>query len=127
MKLLAKYVLVGVFNTLFGYLVIFAMMYGAGLTPLWSNAVGYGTGLVVSYGLNKWYTFQSRQKSCSEFIRFVLVFLVAYGINVATLMVSIDVAGIHAGLSQLVAGAAYVGSSFLMQKHIVFKAGAQAC
>lgn len=115
-----RYVLVGVFNTGIGYFVIFSLMYGMGLSPLYSNVVGYGVGLFFSYFLNRIYTFKSKQKKTSEFLLFVLFFLLAYGVNLIVLYILIYYAGVHEAVSQLLAGAVYIACSFLLQKFFVY-------
>ncbi len=116
-----RYIIVGVLNTLLGYLVIFSCMYLVGMSPEASNMTGYAVGLVVSYVLNRNYTFNSTQERRKEVIRFVAVFAVAYGLNFATLLILIHRLGMHKGLSQIFAGVIYVGTSFLMNKYYVFK------
>lgn len=119
---LAKYILVGAANTLLGYAIIFGCMYGLGLGPGISNALGYGLGLVVSYLMHRSFTFQSTQKKRPEAVRFVAVFAVAYTLNLGVLMLLIHRLHVHEGVAQVIAGIAYIGGSFLMQKFYVFKA-----
>lgn len=95
-------------------------MYGMGLSPLYSNFVGYGVGLFFSYFLNRIYTFKSKQKKTSEFLLFVLFFLLAYGVNLIVLYILIYYAGVHEAVSQLLAGAVYIACSFLLQKFFVY-------
>lgn len=116
-----RYIIVGVLNTLLGYCVIFSCMYLAGMSPEASNVAGYAVGLVVSYMLNRNFTFNSTQARRKEIVRFVAVFAVAYALNFAALLALIHQFGMHKGLSQIVAGMIYVGSSFLMNKYYVFK------
>ena len=121
MKQLTIFILVGFFNTFLGYVIIFSMMYLAGLSPLSSNAIGYAAGLLISYVLHRTYTFKSKQARTGEFFRFIVVFFIAYGINAVTLIVLVETFLVHEGVSQVMAGVAYVGSTFLMQKFLVFK------
>lgn len=116
-----RYIIVGVLNTLLGYCVIFSGMYLIGMSPEASNVAGYAVGLVVSYMLNRNFTFNSTQARRKEIVRFIVVFAVAYGLNFAALLALIHQFGMHKGLSQIVAGMIYVGSSFLMNKYYVFK------
>jgi putative flippase GtrA len=115
------FLIVGVLNTAFGYGVIFAAMYLAGLSPVASNVIGYSVGLIVSYVLHRTFTFKSASKSRTEPVKFLLVFLLAYLANLATLVLLIDHFGLHEALSQVGAGAVYVVSSFLFNKHYVFR------
>jgi putative flippase GtrA len=116
-----RYLLVGVANSAVGYGVIFGGMYLAGLSPEASNVAGYAVGLLVSYVLNRHYTFNSTQSRRTEFLRFLIVFAIAYALNFITLLVLIHVLGAHEGASQIVAGIVYVAASFAMNKYYVFR------
>lgn len=122
MKVFFRFLAVGVFNTLLGYSVIFTCMYFAEMSPEISNVAGYAVGLVASYVLNRKYTFNSTQKRRSEILRFLGVFIFAYGANFSILVILIHKMGIHVGVSQVLAGLVYVVASFVMNKYFVFKA-----
>jgi putative flippase GtrA len=121
-----RYILVGITNTLVGYGVIFGCMYLAGISPEISNVAGYAVGLVVSYVLNRTYTFNSTQKRRTEVVRFLACFGIAYGLNFLTLIVMIHWLHLHEGLSQIIASAAYVVSAYLMNKFYVFRSAEAA-
>lgn len=122
MNQFSRFVLVGIFNTLLGYCVIFSCMYLANMSPETSNVAGYAVGLVASYLLNRNYTFNSKQSRPGEMFRFLIVFIVAYASNFAMLLFLIHSINLHAGLSQVLAGVVYVAASYLMNKYYVFKA-----
>lgn len=122
MNQFSRFVLVGIFNTLLGYGVIFSCMYLANMSPETSNVAGYAVGLIASYLLNRSYTFKSKQSRPGEMIRFLIVFIVAYASNFAILIFLIHSINLHAGLSQVLAGVVYVAASYLMNKYYVFKA-----
>ena len=121
MKQFFRFLTVGVFNTILGYGVIFACMYLAKMSPESSNVAGYSAGLVVSYILNRKYTFNSKQNQRKEIIRFLAVFVVAYASNFVILEILIYKIGMHEGMSQVLAGVAYVITSYIMNKYYVFK------
>lgn len=121
MKQLIRFVTVGVLNTILGYCVIFAFMYLFKFSPEVSNFIGYLVGLVASYFLNRIYTFNSKQDRRSEVFKFISVFIMAYALNFAVLLILIHVIYFHEGVSQLIAGFFYVIASFVMNKYYVFK------
>ena len=121
MKQFLRYIVVGVLNTLVGYSIIFACMYLVGMSPETSNVAGYAVGLVVSYVLNRNFTFKSKQSRRTEIIRFLAVFAVAYSLNFAALLLLIYHLGLHKGMSQIAASVVYVGSSYLLNKYYVFR------
>jgi putative flippase GtrA len=120
MKQLLKFAAVGVVNTALGYAVIFACMYLADLSAVTSNVIGYAVGLIVSYVLNRSFTFRSAAPPRREIIRFVAIFLLAYLANLAALVLLIRHAGVHEGVAQVIAGVVYFALSFLLNKYYVF-------
>lgn len=121
MKYFSKFLIVGVLNTLLGYAVIFSLMYLIKISPEISNLFGYSVGLITSYFLNRKYTFKSNLAKNREFLRFVFVFCIAYTANFIVLLLLIYSYSTNYALSQIIAGCVYVSTSFLMNKHYVFK------
>ena len=119
----SRYVVVGILNTAWGYLVIFAFMYGLQWSAEASNVMGDAIGLVTSYALNRTYTFNSRSSKAPEFARFLGIFAIAFGANFAALALLIRVLDVHPGLSQLLAGVVYVGMSYVLNRKFVFRGG----
>ena len=83
-KTVPKFVLVGVINTLVGAGVMFAAYNWLGLSYWISSALNYIIGSIVSYFLNKNYTFQNKERGWKPVARFVVniavCYLLAYGI-----------------------------------------------
>ncbi len=87
---LFRFLLVGVVNTLVGYGVMFGLYNLAGLyrwgdAGYWvSSAANYVVGSVVSFFLNKHFTFRSREKGPRVVLRFAVnitvCYLLAYGL-----------------------------------------------
>ena len=85
-----RFIVVGVINTLVGYGVMFGLYNLAGLhtwgdTGYWiSSAANYVVGSIVSFFLNKHFTFRNREKGSGVVIRFVVnisvCYLLAYGL-----------------------------------------------
>ncbi|MDM0081984.1 GtrA family protein [Variovorax sp. J31P179] len=121
MKHLLKFAMVGVLNTALGYAVIFGCMYLFGLGAVVSNVLGYAVGLVVSYSLNRSFTFRSSGARRVEAVRFVAIFLLAYLANLGVLVLSTRRFGWHEGVAQVIAGVVYFGLSFVLNKYYVFR------
>ena len=82
-KTMYRFVIVGVVNTLVGAGVMF-FLYNVIGTGYWiASASNYVVGSVVSYFLNKYYTFDTKGRSFAELLRFAInitvCYLVAYG------------------------------------------------
>ena len=85
-----RFILVGVVNTLVGYGVMFGLYNLAGLhtwgdAGYWiSSAANYIVGSVVSFFLNKHFTFRNQEKGAGVVLRFVInisvCWLLAYGL-----------------------------------------------
>ena len=78
-----KFIIVGVINTLFGTAVMFGC-YNLLHFGYWvSSAANYILGSILSYFLNKSFTFRSTEKGAGQLVRFAinitLCYLIAYG------------------------------------------------
>jgi putative flippase GtrA len=118
---LSRFLAVGLLNTAVGYAVIFICMYWLGMAPESSNAAGYAFGLLVSFMLSRNFTFRSIGQPSGEALRFAVAFAAAYGVNLLVLVALIHSLAVHSGLSQLLAGAAYVAVSYLLNDRFVFR------
>lgn len=82
-KTALKFLLVGVINTLVGTGVMFVFYNVCGFGYWFSSASNYVVGSIVSYLLNKYFTFQSKTNSIKSIVKFVInisvCYLVAYG------------------------------------------------
>jgi putative flippase GtrA len=120
---LARYVLVGVVNTLLGYGVILLLQFGAGFAPLLANAAGYAVGLVVSYVLNRRFAFRSRRSHRGGLPAFVAAAAACYGLNALVLFAALR-AGVPGALAQAAALTAYTVSFYLLNRYAIFAHGA---
>lgn len=83
-KTFLKFIFVGVINTIVGTSVMFASYNLLHLSYWVSSALNYIIGSIVSYFLNKYYTFQNKDKSIKVVIKFIInitvCYLLAYGL-----------------------------------------------
>lgn len=114
-----RYLSVGLVNTLVGLSLIWSLMF-LGLHPLVANAAGYGVGMVIAFFLNREWTFQVAARS-GQATRYIISFLISYGINIAVLISTISFFESAGFIAQPVAIAAYSVSFFLISKHYVFR------
>lgn len=115
-----RFATVGVINTLIGYAVIFTCMYGLGQDPVLSNVFGYVVGLVISFVLNRSYTFRSKAAAAPQALRFAVFFVIAYLVNLGILIWMTRHLGVGSAIAQIVAGAAYFIVFFILSKCFVF-------
>ena len=122
-----KFVLVGIVNTLVGTGVMFAVYNLLHLSYWVSSASNYVMGSIVSYFLNKYFTFQNKEKSWKQIGKFVLnitvCYLLAYGM--AKPLVSWILNGqsksVQDNLSMLCGMGAFVVFNYVGQRLVVFK------
>ena len=85
-KQTVKYGIVGVLNTLLSLAVIWLMTKKMDCSEALSNFVGYAVGLINSFFLNRKWTFRSNSKILGSAIRFFIVFVVCYLIQLSVLL-----------------------------------------
>ena len=83
-KSFLRFILVGIINTIFGTAIMFVFYNVFHLSYWISSAANYFFGSILSYFLNKYYTFSYKKKEWRSVIRFtiniVVCYLIAYGI-----------------------------------------------
>lgn len=118
---LLRYLLVGVVNTLVGLSAIYLAMYYLGFGVMSANAFGYAIGIVVSFTLNKTWTFCNSDHVLSSFIRYLLVLAIAYAGNLATVLF----ANLHFNLNPYMAQALgvipYTTVGYLGSRYFAFR------
>lgn len=75
---LLKFILVGIINTIIGAGVMFIMFNVFNFTYWTSSACNYIVGGIVSFFLNKFFTFKNNKKSVAQVIFFILNLAVCY-------------------------------------------------
>lgn len=123
-----RYLLVGVWNTIFGYLVFVVVWQLAGAR------IGYGGTLVVtivvsvlqSYATQRWLVWRSQNAVRRELPRFLAVYAASYALNFVLLWLLVDHAGVPVLVAQAVATAAVVVTSFLLLRSFTFRQHAPA-
>ena len=86
----ARFGIVGLFNTGLGLVIIQLGRTGLGLGEVLANALGYACGLILSFFLNRAWTFTHAGPAKVAMIRFAIVVLVAWVLNVALVLLLIQ-------------------------------------
>ena len=118
-----KFGLVGFLNTAIGYTIIVAAL-AMGFNDYAANALGYGFGMIMSYSLNRYWTFSCKnQRSFREIIAYLCVFSVAYLANLLVLT-SLRVIGfVDQPVAHLLGLAVYSVLFYLLSRSVVFGNG----
>ena len=122
-----KFVLVGIINTVVGTTVMF-VAYNALHFSYWvSSASNYIIGSIVSYFLNKYFTFQNKEKSAKQIAMFItnitICYLLAYGLAkpVAAWLFSGFSVTVQENIAMLAGMCIFVGMNYLGQRFVVFR------
>ena len=122
-----KFLLVGVINTLVGTGTMFGL-YNCLVCSYWVSSAGnYIVGSIVSYFLNKYFTFKNRQNSVKTVLKFVVniavCYLVAYGLAkpVAAWLFSGFSVTVQENIAMLAGMCIFVGMNYLGQRFVVFR------
>ena len=77
-KTFFKFIIVGIINTVVGTSIMFILYNVFNFSYEISSGANYFFTSILSYFLNKYFTFKSKEKSVSEIIRFALNIIVCY-------------------------------------------------
>ena len=118
---LGRFLSVGMLNLVGGLLVIYACKWLFHAGDVAANAIGYGAGLISSFALNSRWTFSYSGPQLPALIKFLLVALVAYGMNLLTVLILIQQLELNSYLAQALGIPPYTLTTFLASKFIVFR------
>lgn len=115
-----KFGIVGVLNTLISLGVYSLFVYVFNVNYLISNIISYVVGVVNSFLWNKIWTFKSKEKGYMELVWFVVIFLVSFGIQNASLILFREALGFSKFWAYILAIPVYTAANFLGNKFITF-------
>lgn len=123
---LLRFLLVGVLNTLVGSAIMFGLYNLAGASYWLSSAANYVLTSILSFFLNKYFTFRSKGSSFREILRFAVNIAVCYGIayGVAQPLVvwalSAATDAVRDNVAMLVGMCLFTGLNYLGQRFFAF-------
>ena len=124
---LVRFIIVGIINTLVGAGVMFFMYNILGAGYWVSSALNYIVGSIVSYFLNKYFTFQNKDWSWGQVGKFIVsvsvCYLLAYGLaKPLTLhLLAGQSQSIQENVAMLVGMCLYTALNYLGQRFFAFK------
>lgn len=126
-KTFLRFVLVGVINTVFGTAIMFVFYNVFGLSYWLSSASNYFFGSILSYFLNKYFTFQYKKRDWKVVVRFAVnvsvCYLMAYGIAkplIRAFMSGFEVTT-QENVSMICGMGLFVALNYLGQRFFAFK------
>ena len=115
-----RFGIVGLANTTVGLLTIYAFIYFFDTGPAIANAIGYAIGLVVSFSLNRSWTFGNRGTVAKVLPRYLLIAAISYFLNLIVVLIGTRHFGIGPYLIQIYSACVYSTVFFLGCKWLVF-------
>lgn len=125
-KVTIRFIIVGVINTIFGTAIMFGCYNLLGLSYWISSAANYFFGSILSYILNKYFTFKSKTKSFAEVVRFTVnilaCYLLAYGIAKPVALRLLDgySISVQENIAMFIGMVLFVGFNYIGQRYFVF-------
>ena len=122
-----KFILVGIVNTIVGTGVMFVAYNVLNLNYWISSASNYVAGSIVSYFLNKYFTFRNKERSVKQLLIFVLnitvCYLAAYGVAKPLIFHVLSSASVTVrdNCAMLTGMCLFVGLNYLGQRFVVFR------
>lgn len=122
-----KFIIVGVINTIFGTAVMFISYNFLHLSYWISSAANYILGSILSYFLNKHFTFQNKSKSPKTVLKFILnisvCYLIAYGVAkpLVTAVLASQTKSIQENVAMLTGMCLFVILNYFGQRFFAFK------
>ena len=123
---LLKFLLVGVINTLVGSAIMFGLYNFAGVNYWVSSAANYILTSILSYFLNKYFTFRSQGTSLREILRFALniavCYALAYGVAKPLVLWALSAATeqVRDNVAMFVGMCLFTGLNYLGQRFFAF-------
>lgn len=124
---LLRFLIVGVINTLVGMAIMFGL-YNLAHCSYWvSSAANYILTSILSFFLNKYFTFKNKEQSLSQVLRFVINIAVCYGVayGIAKPLCRALLSGasvtVRDNVSMLVGMVLFTGLNYLGQRFFAFK------
>jgi putative flippase GtrA len=112
---------VGVVNTAVGLGLIYACKWFLELGDVFANFIGYGVGIVVSFTLNRRWTFRHEGAVHSAFFRFIFVTALAYMVNLSVVLCLIHGLGINSYLAQAGGVIPYTLVGYIGSRYFAFR------
>ena len=124
---LLKFIIVGVINTLVGMAIMLGLYKLAGCSYWVSSAANYILTSILSYFLNKYFTFQNKEKSLGQVLRFIIniavCYLLAYGIAKPLTLAVLAGFGekVQTNIAMLVGMCLFTALNYIGQRLFAFK------
>lgn len=114
-----RYLVAGILNTVIGVFFIYIFIF-VGLNSWLSNFLGYFIGIMISFFINKSWTFRSDNGAFNEFLKFLLVIFIAYLSNLFVVFLVANFLKVDQFVAQLFGVPFYAGVGYMGSRWFVF-------
>ena len=118
-----RYATVGILNSVIGFSFIAAVLYLFPGQTILANAVGYAVGFMISFALNRTWTFSDRRPLRLSLGAYMALVAVCYATNLVVVLAAREWPALGIYVPQLLGMGVYTVLLFLGSQFIVFKAG----
>lgn len=128
-KTFFKFIITGIINTFVGAGVMFALYNLFHCSYWFSSIMNYVVGSIVSFFINKYWTFKSKEFSFKEVLYFAIniavCFVIAYGAAkpFAMYLLSDYSTSLQENIAMFIGMVIFTGLNYLSQRFIVFRTG----
>ena len=116
-----KFVIVGVLNTTINYGIFVLLFLALNLVYYAAGAIGFLSGAVSGFFLNRLWTFKSKVPIAEGFIKYFIIQLFCLGVHIATQIGVTELLGVPEIFSQLAGIAITTFMNFFISRAVVFK------
>lgn len=115
-----RFAIVGAIATAVHYAILIVLVELADVAPVIATTIGYGVGIVVSFTLNRRYTFAVPDAPAARFVKFALLYAIGAFLN-GLVMSALMGAGAPYLLAQIGATALVLIWNFAGARYLVFR------
>ena len=116
-----KFVIVGILNTTINYGVFVLLFLALSLVYFVAGAIGFLSGAVSGFFLNRLWTFKSNVPIAAGFLKYFIIQLFCLGAHIATQIGVTEILGVPEIFSQLAGITVTTFMNFFISRAIVFK------
>ncbi len=117
-----KFCVVGVVSTLVNYGIFYAALNFLAFHYLIASVLGFISGLVIGYPINKCWTFSSKNSSKTHIYPYLVTYLVSLILSLIFLKIAVEYCGIAPEIANILAIILTTCTNFIGTKFFVFKA-----
>lgn len=122
-----RFLLVGVTNTVFGYLLFASLLLVVGdVSYVLAGVISHLTATTLSFGLNRTYVFRSKNRVLAEYLRFQLTYTLILALNLSLLIALVEFLGWPVLVAQAVCLLFVAVSSYLGHRYVSFRPNGKA-